>query len=145
MPEIPHEALSDALEHRIGNRRLVSAVFLTYKFDPAFFEQEILPAFFGLSFSHATAIRLVQLEETLLTLKGEIAVYYDFTGLIATGSESAKLDVRRISVQHRTGIFHAKNIFFLLKSDEPARMEVRAYALCSKFRRTSRSRLVGER
>jgi hypothetical protein len=119
MPEIPHAPLSDALEARVGHRRLVSAVFLTYKFDPAFFEQEVLPVLFDGSFSHVAAIRLLQLEEPLRELKGEIAVYYDAKGLIATGSESAKLDAQRIPVIHSTGIFHPKNIFLLLESAEP--------------------------
>lgn len=130
MPEIPHAALSDALEARMSRRRLVSGVFLAYKFEPAFFEQEILPVLFDVPLSHAAAIRLVQLEETLHTIEGEIAVYYDAKGLIATGSESAKLDVQRIPVLHRTGIFHPKNIFLLLESDEPRDDGSRERTLC---------------
>jgi hypothetical protein len=130
MAEIPHAPLSDALEARIGDGRLVSAIFLTYKFDPGFFEQEVLPVLFDVPLSNAAAIRLVQLEETLRALEGEVAVYYDATGLIATGSESAKLDVRRIPVLHRTGIFHPKNIFLLLESDEPREDSTRERTLC---------------
>jgi hypothetical protein len=130
MPEIPHAPLSDALEARISHRRLVSAVFLTFKFEPAFFEQEVLPVLFDVPVSHAAAIRLVQLEETLRTIEGEIAVYYDAKGLIATGSESAKLDVQRIPILHRTGIFHPKNIFLLLESDEPSEDGSRERTLC---------------
>jgi hypothetical protein len=109
MAEIPHAPLSDALAARISGRRLVSAIFLTYKFDPAFFEQEVLPVLFDVPLSHAASIRLVQLEDTPRTLEGEVAVYYDAKGLISTGNASAKLDVRRIPVLHRTGIFHPKN------------------------------------
>src|SRR5438067_703277 len=120
MSEIPHAVLSEGLQARINARRLVSAVFLTYKFEPAFFfEQEVLPVLVDVPLSHASAIRLVQLEETLCALKGEIAVYYDVGGLIATAAESAKLDVRRIPVRRRTGLFHPKNVFLLLEADEP--------------------------
>ncbi len=113
--DIPHAALSDALTARIGGRTVVSAVFLTYKFDPAFFEQEVLPLLFGLPLDHASAIRIVQLEDKLRDLSGEVAIYYDAGGLIAAAKDSAKLDVRRIPVRHRTGIFHPKNIFLLLE------------------------------
>lgn len=130
MPEIPHAALSDALQARMSRRRLVSGVFLTYKFEPAFFEQEILPVLFDVPLSHAAAIRLVQLEETLHTIEGEIAVYYDAKGLIATGNESAKLDVQRIPVLHGTGLFHPKNIFLLLESDELHEDGSRERTLC---------------
>lgn len=116
MADIPHAALSDALKARIDDRTLVSAVFLTYKFDPAFFEQQVLPILFNLPLNHASEIRLVQLEDRLRDLAGEIAVYYDAQGLIAAAKDSAKLDVRRIPVRHRTGIFHPKNIFLLLEA-----------------------------
>ncbi|MGH9551271.1 MAG: hypothetical protein ACRD3W_17945, partial [Terriglobales bacterium] len=66
--------------------------------------------------SHASVIRVVQLEDHLRELSGEIAVYYDAKGLIATGTGSAKLDVRRIPILHHSGIFHPKNIFLLLES-----------------------------
>ncbi|MEW6688724.1 MAG: hypothetical protein AB1452_06485 [Pseudomonadota bacterium] len=116
MADIPHAALSDALKERIDDRTVVSAVFLTYKFDPAFFEQQVLPILFNLPLNHATEIRRVQLEDRLRDLAGEIAVYYDAHGLIAAAKDSAKLDVRRIPVRHRTGIFHPKNIFLLLET-----------------------------
>jgi hypothetical protein len=62
MPEIPHAPLADALEKQIGDRRLVSAVFLSYKFEPSFFEQEVLPVLFDVSFSHAAARRIAKYE-----------------------------------------------------------------------------------
>ena len=130
MAEIPHAPLSDALERRIDGREIVSAIFLTYKFDPAFFEQEVLPVLFDIPLSHASAIRLVQLEEHIRTLSGEIAVYYDGRGLIPTGSGSAKLDVRRIPVIHRTGVFHPKNIFLLLERNDRTSKERALLSAC---------------
>lgn len=117
MPEIPHAVLSEHLQECMKGRRLISAVFLTYKFDPGFFEQEVLPVLLDVPLSHATAIRLVQLEETLRSLPGQIAVYFDANG-ITTDANSAKLDVRRIPIQHRTGIFHPKNVFLLVEEQE---------------------------
>src|SRR5262249_17495413 len=102
----------------LNGRRLRSAVFLTYQFDPGFFEQEVLPVFLDIPLSHAAVIRLVQLEDALRAIPGQVAVYYDANGLVDGGDGSAKLDVRRIPVQHRTGIFHPKNVFLLLEDEE---------------------------
>lgn len=119
MAEIPHAVLSEHFQERMKGRRLRSAVFLTYQFDPGFFEQEILPVFLDdVSLSHAAAIRSVQLEDALRTLPGQVAVYYDANGLVSSDAGSAKLDVRRIPVQHRTGIFHPKNVLLLMEAEE---------------------------
>lgn len=118
MAEIPRAVLSEHFSERLKGRRVRSAVFLTYKFDPGFFEQEILPVFFDVPLSHASSIRLVQLEDVLRDLPGDIAVYYDAHGLVAGDSGSAKLDIRRVPVRHATGIFHAKNVFLLVESEQ---------------------------
>ncbi len=121
MTDIPHAVLSDEFGKRIGGRRLLSAVFLTYRFEPAFFEQQVLPAFLNCAVSQAEAVRLVQLEDRLRVLPGDIAVYYDMNGLDIGDGTSAKLDIRRIPIRHDTGIFHPKNVLLLLedqKADE---------------------------
>lgn len=118
MAEIPRAVLSDHFQDRMKGRRLVSAVFTTFRFEPGFFESEVLPAFLDIPLSHAEAIKLVQLEEALLALPGSIAVYYDQRGLVAEGG-CAKLDVRRIPIRHATGIFHPKNVLVLVEQAEP--------------------------
>lgn len=118
MSEIPHAVLSDNFEEHMEGRRLRSAVFLTYQFEPSFFEQEVLPVFVDIPVSHAKEIRLVQLDDALRAPYREIAVYYDANGLIAGDAGSAKLDVRRIPVQHRTGVFHSKNVFLLAETKQ---------------------------
>jgi len=123
MASIPSAVLSDRFKEIIGARRLVSAVFLTFKFDPAFFEQEIVPVLLDVPLSHAPAIRLVQLEDMLRDAPGGIAVYYDANGLVASDEGSAKLDIRRIPVRLRTGIFHAKNAFLLVEDERPSQGE----------------------
>ena len=57
----PHAVLSEQLEERLRGRRLIAAVFLTFRFDPEFFEQEVLPVFLEVPLSHASAVKLVQL------------------------------------------------------------------------------------
>jgi hypothetical protein len=119
MADIPRAVLSEHFQERMSGRRLRSAVFLTYQFDAGFFEQEVLPVFLDISLSHATAIRVVQLEDALRTLRGHVAVYYDANGLVVGDAGSAKLDFRRIPVRHRTGIFHPKNVLLLVESEDP--------------------------
>ena len=119
MAQIPRAVLSEHFQACMQAQRLRAAVFLTYEFDPGFFEQEILPVFFDIPLSHAADLRLVQLEDALRQLPGQIAVYYDANGLTIGDAGSAKLDVRRIPVQHRTGVFHAKNLFLLVEEETP--------------------------
>ena len=116
MSEIPRRVLSDEIQSVIGGRRLRAAVFLTFRFDPGFFEQEVLPIFFDISLSHVPEIRLINLAEALLKVDG-VAVYYDRIGLEA-GSRSSKLDVQRVAVSYPTGYFHPKNILLLVEDDE---------------------------
>lgn len=116
-PKIPSAVLSEHVQERLQGRHLVSALFTTFRFEPGFFETEVLPAFFDVPLSHAAPIKLVQLEETLRSLPGHIAVYYDQHGLVADGG-SAKLDIRRVPIHHPTGIFHPKNVFALVEADE---------------------------
>ncbi|MBZ0116219.1 MAG: hypothetical protein K8H88_04475, partial [Sandaracinaceae bacterium] len=118
MSNIPREVLSEHFQERMRGRRLVSAVFTTFRFDPGFFEQEVLPVFFDLPLSHAGSIKLVQLEDALRTVPGSIAVYFDENGVDLDAS-SARLDVRRFAVPQRTGIFHPKNVLALVEATAP--------------------------
>ena len=98
MPELPpHAVLSEQMEDRLRGRRLVAAVFLTFRFDPEFFEQEILPVFLDVPLSHASAIKLVQLEDAMRSVPVGVAVYFDQNGLVPEAGPS-KLDVKRIAV-----------------------------------------------
>ena len=65
MADIPHAVLSEQFEQQLGGRRLLAAVFVTFRFDPEFFEQQVLPVFLDVPTSHAEAIRRVQLEDAL--------------------------------------------------------------------------------
>lgn len=129
MGEIPHAVLSEHFQECMKGRRLRTAVFLTYQFDPGFFEQEVLPVLLDTPLSHAVPIRLLQLEDALRGLPGEIAVYYDANGLVAGDGGSARLDVRRIPIRHRTGIFHAKNVFLLVEDEDGDQQGYRAQTL----------------
>ncbi|MCI4066111.1 hypothetical protein MRQ36_27610 [Micromonospora sp. R77] len=112
---IPRAVLTEALRAQINGREVLAAVFCTFRFDPGFFEREILPALFDIQLHQDPQIRRVQLEEALRPLAGRVAVYYD-PGALVTGDGTACLDVGRIPVRPRTGYFHPKNAFILVRN-----------------------------
>ena len=112
---IPQEVLSQRFGEAIGGRRVRSAVFTTFSFDPGFFELQVLPLLFSQSFSQVDKVRLLQLEDALRGID-HLAVYYDRAAL-SQDAEPARLDYRRIDVHRRTGAFHPKLAFLLL--DDP--------------------------
>lgn len=116
---LPSDVLSEHFEQRIRGRRLVAAVFVTFQFDAGFFEQEVLPVLLDVPVSHAKPVRLLQLDDALRTVPGQIAVYYDANGIVSSDAGAPRLDVRRIPIRHTTGIFHPKNAFILLEEVEP--------------------------
>ena len=116
MTEIPHGVLSEHFQNIINGRKVIAGVFLTYKFDPQFFEQYVLPVILDIPLSHVSQIKLVQLEDALQSIKDGIAVYYDQNGLEQKGS--SRLDIQRIPVRYKTGIFHPKNVFLLLEETD---------------------------
>ena len=63
MADIPREVLSEHFQERMRGRVLKTAVFLTFRLDPGFFEQEVLPVFLDVPLSHEPTIRLIQLED----------------------------------------------------------------------------------
>jgi len=118
---IERKVLSEAFQQALQGWRIRSAVFLTFRFDPGFFEQEILPVFFDIPLSHAPVARVIHLADKLRET-GPIAVYYDRRAL-EPGAASAKTDFQRIGVSHRTGYFHPKNVVLLAESTAPQTQE----------------------
>lgn len=116
----PHAVLSDRVHDLMARRRLVAAIFVTFEFDPDFFECQVLPVIIDVPLSHADSIRRVQLEDAMRRYAGRVAVYYDSNGLVRGTSGSAKLDFQRIQVRHRNGgVFHPKNLLLLVEPCEP--------------------------
>lgn len=116
MADLPRAVLSERLEEALAGTRLVAAVFLAFEFDPGFFEQEILPLFFGIPLSHAPRLRAVQLEDALRSVPDGITVLYDRNGLIS-GERSGGLDYARVPINRKMGVFHPKNAFILVERD----------------------------
>lgn len=111
---IPQKVLSRQLGDKINGRRVRTALFTTYTFDPGFFEAHVLPILFDKPFHQAEKVRRIQMEDALRSLD-EIAVYYDRTAL-SQEAQPAQLDFRRIDVRRVTGAFHPKLIFLLVEN-----------------------------
>ena len=110
---IPLKVLAEQVAEAIGGRRVRSAVFTTFSFDPGFFEINILPVLFDQPFSQPDKVRRLQLEDALRTMD-HLAVYYDRRALAQDG-EPAQLDYRRLDVSRRTGYFHPKVVLLLVE------------------------------
>ena len=112
---IPQSVLSQQLGDVINGRRVRTAVFTTYTFDPGFFETHILPILFDKPFHQVEKVRRIQMEEAIRSMD-DIAVYYDRTAL-AQDAQPAYLDFHRIDVRIATGAFHPKLILLLVEND----------------------------
>ena len=111
---IPQKVLGQQLAETINGRRVRTAVFTTYTFDPGFFENHILPILFDKPFHQVEKVRRIQMEDAIRSLD-DIAVYYDRTAL-SQDAQPAQLDFRRIDVRHATGAFHPKLILLLVEN-----------------------------
>ncbi|MDX2476466.1 MAG: hypothetical protein QNL05_03795, partial [Gammaproteobacteria bacterium] len=111
---IPQKVLSQKLGDKINGRRVRTAVFSTYTFDPGFFETHILPVLFNKPFHQVEKVRRIQMEDAVRSLD-EIAVYYDRTAL-SQEALPARLDFRRIDVRRAIGAFHPKLILLLVEN-----------------------------
>ena len=98
---IPMKVLTEQVAEAIDGRRVRSAVFTTFSFDPRFFELNILPVLFDQPFSQPDKVRSLQLEDAL-RMVDHLAVYYDRRALAQDG-EPAQLDYRRLDVSRSTG------------------------------------------
>lgn len=114
--DIQRQVLSEAFQAAMDGWRLRTAVFLTFRFAPAFFEQDILPVFFDISLSQIPQARVLHLADAL-RVTGPVAVYYD-AGALEAGSGPPRTNFDRIGIHHRGGYFHPKNVFLLVERIE---------------------------
>ena len=109
---IPQAVLSKTLVEQIDGRRVRTAVFTTFSFDPGFFEQHILPLLFDQSFHQSEKLRRVQLEDSLRQVD-HLEIYYDAQALSQDG-QPPTLDYIRNAVRRTKGCFHPKLVLLLV-------------------------------
>ena len=107
--------LSQQIADAIAGRRVRTAAFTTFSFDPGFFELNVLPLLFDRPFAQPDKVRRLQLDDALGSVQS-VTVYYDQRAL-SSDAEPAQLDYRRIDVSRSTGYFHPKLVLLLV--DEP--------------------------
>lgn len=114
--DVPQQlVLADALAGAIRGRKVKSALFATFEFEPEFFELNVLPCLFAEgAWSHMPNVKRQQVGDALRAVN-EVAVFFDRRGLRA-GAGSARLDYERIALARPYGVFHAKNILLLLEN-----------------------------
>lgn len=112
---IPTGVLAQELGDRIAGRRVRTAVFTTFSFDPEFFELHVLPSLFDQPFRQVDKLKRIQLEDSLRDVD-HLAVYFDQTAL-ARDAGPACLDYRRIGIRLNKGVFHPKLVLLLLEDD----------------------------
>ena len=114
---VPRAILSEQLSEVIKGRRVRTALFTTFTYDPGFFELQILPLLFPhQSFSVVEKVRRIQLEDALPTLD-HLVVYYDGRAVIIDG-EPSRLGCESIPIKRRTGVFHPKLVFLLVDESD---------------------------
>jgi hypothetical protein len=112
MSNVQTYTVSDQLQRHLSGVELEAGVFTTYTFDPGFFELEIMPVLFDLPFSHKPDVRIAQLDNHVRTSDVALAVFYDVMQLANTEERSAKLDIDRLPVFMKKGVFHPKVFVF---------------------------------
>lgn len=113
--------VSDAFRAQIGEReRAVAAVFTTYRFEPEFFEQEIVPLMLGqgLAFSSDQRIKSIQVREALSDAGLPIEVFYDLDLFRQEGTVSPSMEYLHHGIRGDRSAFHAKLVLLLLEDLE---------------------------
>lgn len=111
--------VSQYLLDRIGERRVVAALFTTFTFEPEFFELEVIPLLLDSTqaYSNDDRVKRSMVREALRESDLSIDVYYDLPMYRATGTTSPEMEYGCHGVFHRSGAFHGK-LNMLLLSDE---------------------------
>lgn len=115
MGTIPRAVLSDTLRGLLTGRRVTAGVFLTFTFEPQFFEEEVLSLLSDEMASAEPKLRMLQLEELLRSSIGPLSVYYDRAGL--RGDGAARQDVRYVPLHVPSGVFHPKVVLLLTEPE----------------------------
>lgn len=110
--------ISDGFRAQIGEReRVLAAVFTTYRFEPEFFEQEIIPLMLdqGLAFSSDQRIKSIQVREALSDAGLPVEVFYDLHLFRQQGTVSPSMEYLHHGIRGEHSAFHAKLVFLLLE------------------------------
>lgn len=115
------KTVSDGFLSQISeNEGVIAALFTTYRFEPEFFEQEIIPLILdqNLAFSSDQRIKSIQVREALSEAGLPIEVFYDVDLFRQQGTVSPSMEYLHHGIRGERGALHAKLIFLLVKDIE---------------------------
>ena len=109
--------LEDALTSSIGGGRVTHAVFATHDFDPAFFQDQILPTLLPDDLSRHRLRRALQVHHHLANEGLKVDVLYEHGALVADGPAVGRLNWNSFPVHLTTGVFHPKLVLCLCEDE----------------------------
>lgn len=112
---------SDSFQAQVGdNEKVVAAVFTTYRFEPEFFEQEVIPLMLdkSLAYSSDQRVKSLQVREALSQTGLPIEVFYDINLFRQQGTISPSMEYLHHGMRGDHSAFHAKLVFLLLENKD---------------------------
>lgn len=119
------KVLEGALTEQIGDGgRVTHAVFTTHDLDPAFFEDQILPALVPDGVSRHRLRRTLQMFNYLREDGLRVDVFYEPRALVADGPAAGQLPWNRFPIHPTTGVFHPKVVLALVENENEKHLVV---------------------
>lgn len=115
------KTISEGFRAEIGEgEQVVAAIFTTYRFEPEFFEQEIIPLMLdqNLAFSSDARIKTIQVREALSDSGLPLEVFYDIDLFRQQGTVSCSMEYLHHGIRGERSAFHAKLVLLLLEDIE---------------------------
>ena len=121
------KTVSDGFRAQLGEQEwVVAALFTTYRFEPEFFEQEIIPLMLdqSLAFSSDQRIKAIQVREALANAGLPLEVFYDIDLFRAQGTVSPAMEYLHHGIRGERSAFHAKLILLLLEDSDSGELSL---------------------
>ena len=101
----------------IQGKKVLSAIFTTFNFEPEFFETEIIPTLFQDEkyYSQHPIIKRFQVKQELEKSKIDLEVFYDKT--VFDSEETPQMEYAHHAINHPDGAFHAKLVYILFENE----------------------------
>lgn len=110
--------ITSYINEELQGKKVLSAIFTTYNFEPEFFETEIIPILFQDEkyYSQHPIIKRFQVKEELEKSEIDLEVFYDKT--VFDSEETPQMEYSHHAITHPNGAFHAKLIYILFENEK---------------------------
>lgn len=108
--------ITEQLLELIGERKVLSALFTTYTFEPDFFELEVIPLLLSqdMPYSSDERVKRFMVRENLREADLPVDVFYDLPMFRQSGENSPEMEYRCLGVNLGNRAFHGKVNMILL-------------------------------